>query len=68
VDDVITLPPFPWLCPACDQPVDPFEDSVHYAVQIKRLENHGGIPLIDGTGGFFHEWCRLPAGWRPTVS
>jgi hypothetical protein len=66
--DAVTFPGSSSRCPACDEPVDPFEDGVHYAVQIKRLEGHGGIPLIDGTGGFFHEWCKLLPGWRMAAS
>jgi hypothetical protein len=55
-------------CPGCDEPADPADPDVVYAVSIVRLETKGPPTFEEGTGAFFHNWHFPPAGtqmWRP---
>jgi len=41
-------------CPGCDEPVDPTDADVIYAVKIELLETMGGPNWTEGMGAFFH--------------
>jgi hypothetical protein len=49
-------------CPWCGEVVDPYAESVHYAVPVQRYEAMGKTHYADGLGGLFHEDCSLPHG------
>jgi hypothetical protein len=52
------------LCPRCARKVTPSDEGVHYAVKLERLDSFGGTEYVEGMGGFFHEDCSVPFGWR----
>ncbi len=52
------------LCPRCGRKVDPGGVGVHYAVELKRVDTLDRTDYVEGMGGFFHEHCSVPFGWR----
>jgi hypothetical protein len=53
------------LCRLCGKRVEPSDEGVHYAVALLDVPGFGQADdFVEGMGGFFHEYCAVPSGWR----